>query len=99
MRSEHRTAHGVRTLAFLVVLAIMTSCSTLPAFGAPPRADVSLARGWVHRPAVAPGLVLTGAYNDVHLVAGGPGLVAYVVTEQQGGSIRLYASTTGRDWK
>ncbi|HEX8918936.1 MAG TPA: hypothetical protein VF898_10570, partial [Chloroflexota bacterium] len=67
-----------------------------PAFTSPVQAEVSLARGWHHRPAVAPGLVITGGLPDVQLVAGGPGLVAY---DRQGGGFRMYASATGQHWK
>jgi hypothetical protein len=95
MRSRHHTLRSIRALASLLALATLTSPGVAPVRASPAPVGVSLVRGWVHLPTVAPGLVFTGAYNDVQIVAGGPGLVVY---EQQGGGFRMYASATGRDW-
>jgi len=78
-------------IVMIGMLAALIWAGVAPASASPSRAGVSLARGWVHFPAVALGL---GGLPGAQLLAGGPGRVAY---DAEGTNFRVYASATTAD--
>ena len=91
MRSGQQIRGFVGTLATLLALTTLTWPGVAPVRASPALAGVSLARGWVHFRALAPGL---GGLPGAQLLAGGPGLVAY---DAEGTNFRMYASATTAD--
>jgi hypothetical protein len=91
MRHRHHSMRFSRTLAIVSAVAALGWPGVGPVCAAPAGAGVSLSRGWIHVPTVAPGF--RGGSGE-QIVAGGRGLVAY----DSGLPGYLFASATGQRW-